>query len=264
MIADELHQCEPARADANRGNDASLALLIYTSGTTGRPKGVMLDHANVAAMCGAHEGWASPRRPQPVDTATVSRQRHRRRNAHAVAAGGRSTVAGRFDPKAFFGAVERAGRPISPPYPRFTRCSPGCPRPATATRHRCGSWSAGPRRPARVARALRIALGVVIIEGYGLSEGTAPARSTPRRPSQARNGGPPAPRQEVRVVDEAAVRSPRASAGEIVIKGANVMRGYLNRPRRPQDGRRRLAAHRRRRELRRGRLPASSSIASRT
>ena len=29
----------------------ALALLIYTSGTTGRPKGVMLDHANVAAMC---------------------------------------------------------------------------------------------------------------------------------------------------------------------------------------------------------------------
>src|SRR5882724_8606062 len=29
-----------------------LALLIYTSGTTGSPKGVMLDHANVAAMCG--------------------------------------------------------------------------------------------------------------------------------------------------------------------------------------------------------------------
>ncbi len=51
LIADELHQCEPAPADAGRGNDASLALLIYTSGTTGRPKGVMLDHANLNAMC---------------------------------------------------------------------------------------------------------------------------------------------------------------------------------------------------------------------
>ena len=32
--------------------DDALALLIYTSGTTGRPKGVMLDHANLNAMCG--------------------------------------------------------------------------------------------------------------------------------------------------------------------------------------------------------------------
>ena len=31
--------------------DDALALLIYTSGTTGRPKGVMLDHANLDAMC---------------------------------------------------------------------------------------------------------------------------------------------------------------------------------------------------------------------
>ena len=43
---------EPAlpTAAADVAPDA-LALLIYTSGTTGKPKGVMLDHANVAAMC---------------------------------------------------------------------------------------------------------------------------------------------------------------------------------------------------------------------
>ena len=87
LIADELHQCEPAPADASRGNDASLALLIYTSGTTGRPKGVMLDHANLNAMCrSVIEGFSvDPRRPQPVDTAAVSRQRDRRRDAVAVA-----------------------------------------------------------------------------------------------------------------------------------------------------------------------------------
>ena len=42
---------EPRTADPMAGNDDDLALLIYTSGTTGRPKGVMLDNANLNAMC---------------------------------------------------------------------------------------------------------------------------------------------------------------------------------------------------------------------
>ena len=34
-----------------------LALLIYTSGTTGRPKGVMLDHANISATAELIVSW---------------------------------------------------------------------------------------------------------------------------------------------------------------------------------------------------------------
>ena len=41
----------PGRRGTPSSTDDSLALLIYTSGTTGRPKGVMLDHANLNAMC---------------------------------------------------------------------------------------------------------------------------------------------------------------------------------------------------------------------
>lgn len=37
--------------DPVRPEPDALALLIYTSGTTGKPKGVMLDHANIAVMC---------------------------------------------------------------------------------------------------------------------------------------------------------------------------------------------------------------------
>ena len=45
---------EPGDPNRLRGAAApdDLALLIYTSGTTGRPKGVMLDHANIEAMTG--------------------------------------------------------------------------------------------------------------------------------------------------------------------------------------------------------------------
>ena len=110
-------------------NDASLALLIYTSGTTGRPKGVMLDHANLNAMCrSVIDGFRLTRDDHSllilplfhvngIVVGTLS----------PLLAGGRATVAGRFDPKTFFAHSSRAGPPISPPYQRFTRCCAGCP-----------------------------------------------------------------------------------------------------------------------------------------
>src|SRR6202022_905185 len=57
----ELDRGEPGTElmDPPQYADDTLALLIYTSGTTGRPKGVMLDLANLTAMCGSVvEGFA--------------------------------------------------------------------------------------------------------------------------------------------------------------------------------------------------------------
>ena len=55
--------------------DSALALLIYTSGTTGRPKGVILDHANLNAMCGAViDGFHRSHRYQVVSDAVAVRR----------------------------------------------------------------------------------------------------------------------------------------------------------------------------------------------
>ncbi|HYB49283.1 MAG TPA: AMP-binding protein, partial [Streptosporangiaceae bacterium] len=40
-----------------REEDSDVALIIYTSGTTGRPKGVVLDHANITAMAAMLVSW---------------------------------------------------------------------------------------------------------------------------------------------------------------------------------------------------------------
>ncbi|NEW36911.1 AMP-binding protein, partial [Nocardia cyriacigeorgica] len=89
----------------------ALALLIYTSGTTGRPKGVMLDHANVQAMCAmvidAFDLTAADRsllvlplfHVNGIVVSTLS----------PLLVGASTTVAGRFSAHTFFDRLERSG-----------------------------------------------------------------------------------------------------------------------------------------------------------
>jgi long-chain acyl-CoA synthetase len=234
LIADELHQCEPAQADASRGNDASLALLIYTSGTTGRPKGVMLDHANLNAMCrSVIEGFELTRDDHSllilplfhvngIVVGTLS----------PLLAGGRATVAGRFDPKTFFGALEQSRATYFSAVPTIYTMLCGLPddvQPDTSSVRFavCGA------APASVELLERFEwrYGIPIIEGYGLSEGTCASAVNPLNgPRKPGTVGLPLPGQTIRIVDPAGRPVPDGEAGEVVIKGANVMRGYLNRP----------------------------------
>ncbi|MFB8000569.1 class I adenylate-forming enzyme family protein, partial [Streptomyces sp. NPDC056002] len=73
--------------------------------------------------------------------------------------------------------------------------------------------------------------GIGLIEGYGLSEGSCASTGNPlhgrRKPGTV---GIPLPGQEIRIVDSAGTPVRQGEIGEVIIKGPNVMRGYLNRP----------------------------------
>ena len=107
----ELTAGQAPRFEPAEHRDDALALLIYTSGTTGRPKGVMLDHANLNAMC-----------RMAIDAFKMTSDDHSllilplfHANGIVVGtlsplvAGGRATIAGRFSPKTFFGRLEQCG-----------------------------------------------------------------------------------------------------------------------------------------------------------
>ena len=73
--------------------------------------------------------------------------------------------------------------------------------------------------------------GIPFIEGYGLSEGSCASTVNPLDGKRkAGTVGLPLPGQTIRLVDAAGKPVPDGEAGEVVIKGPNVMRGYLNRP----------------------------------
>ncbi|TPQ16850.1 class I adenylate-forming enzyme family protein [Streptomyces sporangiiformans] len=212
----------------------SLALIIYTSGTTGRPKGVMLDHANVAAMC-----------RMIIDALGLDDTDHSllvlplfHVNGIVVSvlspllAGGRATIAGRFSASAFFTSVERA-RPTYfsavPAIYAMLVALPGDVRPDTSSLRRviCG---AAPM-PAELIARFEQRYGVPIVEGYGLSEGTcASTLNPPAGPRKPGTVGLPLPGQTVAVMDAEGNLLDAGSAGEVVVRGPNVMRGYLGLP----------------------------------
>ncbi|WP_037357739.1 class I adenylate-forming enzyme family protein [Amycolatopsis orientalis] len=215
------------------GDDHAVALLIYTSGTTGKPKGVVLDHANVRAMT---EMIVNALKLGPAEHSLLILPLFHV-NGIVVSvlapllAGGRSTIAGRFRADDFFTVVERIRPTYFSAVPAIYARLAGLPdtvRPDTSSLRLvvCG---AAPM-PAELIRRVEDRFGVVVVEGYGLSEGTCASTlnplAGPRKPGTV---GRPLPGQEVALMDSAGRLVPDGP-GEVVVRGPNVMRGYLNRP----------------------------------
>jgi len=73
--------------------------------------------------------------------------------------------------------------------------------------------------------------GLHIYEGYGLTEAAPVVSFNPMDyRSKAGSVGLPLPGIEVRIVDENDQELTPGNEGEILVKGRNVMKGYLNRP----------------------------------
>jgi len=86
--------------------------------------------------------------------------------------------------------------------------------------------------PPKVIREFEAVFRVPLREGYGLTEASPVVSINPVEPELNRPGtvGLPLPGISVRVVDDAGRDLPTGMPGELLVRGPNVMKGYLNRP----------------------------------
>jgi long-chain acyl-CoA synthetase len=88
----------------------------------------------------------------------------------------------------------------------------------------------GAAMPVDVLRSFEDKFGVPIFEGYGLTETTVSVCCN--RPGAKKTGsvGKPYPAVQLKIVDDEGRETKTGERGEIVVKGSNIMQGYLNRP----------------------------------
>jgi long-chain acyl-CoA synthetase len=211
-----------------------LALLIYTSGTTGRPKGVRLDHANLSAMTAAlqqHNRYTVADRALlvlplfHVNAIMIS-------VVAPLAAGGSVVILPKFDARTFWTSVGKERPTYFSAVPAiyvFLTALPTEVRPDT-TSLRFAICGAAPMPPSAIVE-FEGRYGVPVVEGYGLSESTVALTVNPiDGPRKSGTVGVPLPGLEVAIVNDAGEQLPAGHDGEVVARGATIMRGYLGKP----------------------------------
>ena len=215
-------------------DSSGLALLIYTSGTTGVPKGVMLDHANLDAMTtmgqevlqvGGDDRCLLILPLFHVNGIVVSILTPLRAGASVV-------IAERFNPNSFFDVIARERPTFFSAVPTIYSMLAALPdgvRPDTSS-VKFAVCGAAPASAELLAR-FEDRFGFPLLEGYGLSEATCGSTINPvHGPRKAGTVGLPFPGQELRIVGSDGNTVPPGENGEVEVRGANVMRGYLGRP----------------------------------
>ncbi|WP_405476446.1 class I adenylate-forming enzyme family protein [Streptomyces canus] len=234
LAVGELYEGTTEPDQAPLLDPATPALLIYTSGTTGVPKGVMLDHANIDAMV---EMGRRALEVGPADRCLLILPLFHV-NGIVVSVllpllvGASVVIAGRFDPRTFFDLVEQERPTFFSAVPTIYNMLAALPddvRPDTSSL-RFGVCGAAPASAELLTR-FEARYGFPLVEGYGLSEGTCGSTINPvAGPRRAGTVGLPFPGQEIRIVDTDGTEMAPGTDGEVVVRGPNVMRGYLGRP----------------------------------
>jgi long-chain acyl-CoA synthetase len=213
-------------------NEQDLAVIIYTSGTTGRPKGAMLSHGNLL-----HNVESCRQVLQAVSFdrfAVLLPMFHSFMLTVGIllpicVGGSLVLVKSLHPPKNIIAEILRNQATILPAIPQLFRTLASAQLPPNLPLRLCISGAAP--LPSEVLKEFNARFPIPLIEGYGLSEASPVVTMNPiQGPWKAGSIGVPIPDVEVTIQNDAGDVLPAREAGELCVRGGNVMLGYLNQP----------------------------------
>ena len=234
-LSELLDRAEP-RPDTAPTMPDDTAVILYTSGTTGRPKGAELTHANLLLNAHCFRAELLPLTSETVALGVLPLFHSFGQTCiqnGVLAAGGTIVLMARFDADGALRLMEKHRVTLFAGVPTMYF---GLLHHPSAGDYELDAltWcvSGGASMPVEVMKAFDDRYGVNILEGYGLSE-TSPIASfnTLDRPKKPGSVGRPIAGCEFRLIDaEGCTIGEPQVAGEIQIKGHNVMKSYWRNP----------------------------------
>jgi fatty-acyl-CoA synthase len=215
---------------AHQAGPEDLAVLPYTSGTTGLPKGCMLTHSNLLATSTGGCAWSQTSSEAVVlGVLPMFHLTGMQANMNIpIQLGGTTVLMTRWDRDTAGEMIQRhrvtSVTGITTMIVDFL-ANPDLGRYDLSSLIRIGGGGAS--MPEAVASKMESTLGMPFIEGYGLTETSAPSHSNPVHRPKRQCAGIPFFDTDSRVIDPDSRREcgPK-EVGEIITHGPQVFRGY--------------------------------------
>ncbi len=232
---DALARGDASRAPARRNIDIDLAAIIYTSGSTGDPKGVMLTHRNMLTACASIVSYLEVRQDEVIlNVLPLSFDYGLYQMIMAFRQGARLVLERSFAyPAQVLKLMVEEGVTGFPGVPTIFAI---LAEMKTLGNHDLSKiryvTSTAAMLPLKHIRVLRdLFPGKRIFSMYGLTECKRctylPPGDLERKPASV---GVPMPNTEIWIVDESGLRVPPNTVGQLVVRGASVMKGYWEKP----------------------------------
>lgn len=212
-----------------------IAAIEYTGGTTGPPKGAMLTHYNLVANAIQNAVWLGWSHRDVIvgllpfyhswGACTCVNS--------AIYSGSRVIIITRFDAEELLSTIEREKATILYGAASMFTMLVANPVLAQYDLSSLKCVKAGAMLiPAETKARWEQITGVTMVLGYGLSEASPETHDSPLDKIVPETIGIPIMDTDARIVDEKTgqIDMPPGKTGELIIRGPQVMKGYLKRP----------------------------------